>query len=222
MTIGERIKQIRKENHLTQVDFAAKLKIGGTSVSKLEKGENNPSDQTITLICREFGVSEEWLRAGEGEMYASTNADAIDSVLDKYALPRELRGLFLGYLGLSDNAKAELRGMLLQWATDATQSAPRQPEATEATQSTPHQPETTIEESVASNKRLSADEIADRVEAYRRLLSGEPPETPEERYERHKREARAEADEYYAEVLQEKIAADEREVSSGSVGEHIA
>ena len=66
MTVGERIRQIRKENGLTQVEFAVRLKIGGTSVSKLEKGENNPSDQTVTLICREFGVREAWLRTGEG------------------------------------------------------------------------------------------------------------------------------------------------------------
>ena len=86
MTIGERIKQIRKENKLTQVDFAAKLKIGGTSVSKLEKGENNPSDQTITLICREFGVSEDWLRTGEGEMYRQPDTAYLDELVIREGL----------------------------------------------------------------------------------------------------------------------------------------
>ena len=43
-------------------------------------------------------------------------------------------------------------------------------------------------------------------------------ETEEERHERHKREARAEADEYYEELLREKIAADESEAFGQSGG----
>ncbi|MBQ7681848.1 MAG: helix-turn-helix transcriptional regulator [Oscillibacter sp.] len=59
MTIGKRIKQLRKESGKTQEEFAQKLLISGKAVSKLEKGINKPPNQTITLICREFGVSEE-------------------------------------------------------------------------------------------------------------------------------------------------------------------
>lgn len=122
-TIGERIELIIKKNGLKKVDFARKLGIDQSYVTKLLKGEKfKPSDALLKSICREFNVSEEWLRTGAGEMYATS--DALDDVLDKYALPRELRGLFLGYLRMSDNAKAELREMLLDWATDATQSAP--------------------------------------------------------------------------------------------------
>ena len=38
-------------------------------VSRLANGETAPSDRTIVDICREFGVSEHWLRTGEGEMF---------------------------------------------------------------------------------------------------------------------------------------------------------
>ena len=44
-------------------------------------------------------------------------------------------------------------------------------------------------------------------------------ETPEERHERHKREARAEAEEYYQEVLAEKTAEESSSVSAGSDAE---
>lgn len=218
----KRIEQLRQQENLTQEAFAKRLGMSRNFIWMVENGKREVSDRTIADICREFGVNETWLRTGEGEMYVKTTDDALDNVLDKYALPRELRGLFLGYLNLSEGAKAELRGMLLHWAEDAAQTDPVKPKPA---QSAPTPPETTKAapaESVASNKRLSADEIADRVEAYRRELSGEPPETPEERHERHKREARAEADEYYEEVLQEKIAAVERAVSGASSGESIA
>ena len=62
----ERIKKIRTKYQLNQEDFGRKIGIGKTSVSKLESGENNPSEQTILLMCKEFGVNEIWLRTGEG------------------------------------------------------------------------------------------------------------------------------------------------------------
>lgn len=68
MTIGERVKEARKSSGLTQADFGKRVKISGASVSMIEKGINNPSEQTITLICAEFGIREEWLRTGNGSM----------------------------------------------------------------------------------------------------------------------------------------------------------
>ena len=68
MTIGERIKEVRKSNNLTLEKFGAAIQIKAQSVSLIEKGINNPSKQTITLICREFGIREEWLRDGKGDM----------------------------------------------------------------------------------------------------------------------------------------------------------
>lgn len=41
----------------------------------LEKGERVPSDRTIADICREFDVSEEWLRTGQGPMFVEKTRD---------------------------------------------------------------------------------------------------------------------------------------------------
>lgn len=67
--MNDRIKQIRKHSKLSQEEFGNRIKITRSSVCKLETGENNPSEQTIILICKEFNVNEEWLRAGNGEPY---------------------------------------------------------------------------------------------------------------------------------------------------------
>lgn len=64
--MNERIKLIRKEANLSQEDFGNRLSITKASISRLESGINNPSDQTISLICKEFNVNEDWLRTGEG------------------------------------------------------------------------------------------------------------------------------------------------------------
>ncbi len=63
-----RIKQVRKSNNLSMEKFGERIRITRSSVCKIENGENNPSEQTIKLICQEFDINEEWLRTGQGEM----------------------------------------------------------------------------------------------------------------------------------------------------------
>lgn len=65
-TMSERIKQIRKGKNISQEEFGNKIGITRSSVSLLESGRNNPSEQTIKLICQEFRVNELWLRTGQG------------------------------------------------------------------------------------------------------------------------------------------------------------
>lgn len=64
MTVNERIKELRISQGLTMEQFGERIGIKRASVSLIESGKNNPSDQTIMLICREFGYREEWLREG--------------------------------------------------------------------------------------------------------------------------------------------------------------
>lgn len=74
--IGERIRQLRKDTlNLTLVEASSHLGISNQSLSAIETGKNNPSDQTIRSICREFRVREEWLRSGEGSMYMQLTPD---------------------------------------------------------------------------------------------------------------------------------------------------
>lgn len=72
MPICDRIKAVRlsQPGKMSMEKFAARIGIQKGSVSLLESGRNQPSDQTIRSICREFGVNETWLRTGAGEMHA--------------------------------------------------------------------------------------------------------------------------------------------------------
>lgn len=68
----DRIKEVRKTNDLTQQEFAERLNIGRSTIAGYESGERIPVSAVITLICREFGVNENWLRHGVGEMKSET------------------------------------------------------------------------------------------------------------------------------------------------------
>lgn len=67
-TIGEQIRDARKALSLTQKEFSAALGMSENYIWQIEKGQREPSDRTISDICRIFAIREEWLRTGRGEM----------------------------------------------------------------------------------------------------------------------------------------------------------
>lgn len=66
----ERLKELRKSLRMTQEQFADNLKLSRNYIAQIELGSKNPSDRTISDICRVYHVNEDWLRTGEGDMYA--------------------------------------------------------------------------------------------------------------------------------------------------------
>ena len=72
--MNNRIKEVRKNLKLTQVEFGQKIGVKGNTVTGYEAGIRVPSDAVITSVCREFGINEKWLRDGEGEMFRQYNS----------------------------------------------------------------------------------------------------------------------------------------------------
>lgn len=68
--ISDRLRQLRKELHLSQTDFGARIGVGIGVIKNLEYGNTTPSDSQITLICNTFDVSRDWLLTGDGETFA--------------------------------------------------------------------------------------------------------------------------------------------------------
>lgn len=81
-----RLKAVRKAVGLTQQEFADRLGIKRGAVANYEIGRNDPIDAVISLICREFGVNETWLRTGEGEMFMRAPTDIVSEVAEKLGL----------------------------------------------------------------------------------------------------------------------------------------
>ena len=75
--MGDRLRELRKILGLTQREFAEKIGVSQSALSLYESGRDIQFDPIIKQICRQFGISEVWLRTGEGEMYTSTPTDEI-------------------------------------------------------------------------------------------------------------------------------------------------
>lgn len=67
--MNERIRQIRKDYKLTQTAFGQRIGLKGNTITNYENGLRTPNDSVILAICREYSVSEKWLRTGQGEPY---------------------------------------------------------------------------------------------------------------------------------------------------------
>lgn len=66
-----RLKQIRKNTHLTQDAFAAEIGATRGMVAKYETGLVVPDKSMQMLICNKFNISPDWLSDGIGEMTPS-------------------------------------------------------------------------------------------------------------------------------------------------------
>nr|DAL85055.1 MAG TPA: helix-turn-helix domain protein [Caudoviricetes sp.] len=69
MSYGKRVFDLRKQLNLTLEKFGEPLGVTKTAISRIEKEERTITDQMAKAICREYGVNEEWLLYGNGEMF---------------------------------------------------------------------------------------------------------------------------------------------------------
>lgn len=73
--LSERIRELIRVRRKKKAEFARALNVSQAFVSQMCSGERMPSDRTIADICREFDVSEEWLRNGTGPMFVEKTRD---------------------------------------------------------------------------------------------------------------------------------------------------
>ena len=111
----DRIKAIRKYKNMKQAEFAQVLGIKPNTVTSYETGLRVPSDAVITSICREFNVSEHWLRTGEGDMFIqlSEDADFIRVMTEIQVSDDELiKSILMAYWDLPNDKKAAIRDLV--------------------------------------------------------------------------------------------------------------
>lgn len=110
--MNDRIKLLRKTLGLSQRDFGIKLGITDASVSRLEKGDRNPSEQTIKSICREFSVNYAWLMEGLGDMFSALPETLLDEVAEEYELDDLDKVLVKRYMQLSPENRKVIKDYL--------------------------------------------------------------------------------------------------------------
>lgn len=77
-TIGSRVRAVREANGMTRKEFAARLGCPDGEILNVEFDRLKKPEQKESLyrsIAAEFGVSLEWIKTGEGDMYGAEPRD---------------------------------------------------------------------------------------------------------------------------------------------------
>lgn len=90
MTLGERIKEIRKDNKLTQKEFADKISVSRPFISRIEADKEKPSESLMKLIAATFGIELNWIMKETG--YKESQLKTTNKILQNMDL-LALKGL---------------------------------------------------------------------------------------------------------------------------------
>jgi transcriptional regulator with XRE-family HTH domain len=95
-TVNQRIYEVRRALGYTQEQFAVGIKISTAYQGHIERNERQVNDRMITAISMTYGVSEEWLKTGTGDMFdkfddfrleqITRNFKKLDAKAQEYAL----------------------------------------------------------------------------------------------------------------------------------------
>jgi transcriptional regulator with XRE-family HTH domain len=94
--VGRKIRELRKEHKLTQVELSARLGIQQSDLSRMEKGEYRVSLDTLFRILAEFKMSI-------GEFFEGVAKESIT--------PRDVR-LIQGFNALREEAQREVEELI--------------------------------------------------------------------------------------------------------------
>ena len=114
MGINERVKMVRKHKsiNLTQRKFGERLGVKDNAISRIESGENGVTEQMLLSICREFDISEDWLRTGEGNMIAQKDEAIIFEIVSKLKLDDMAKNILFAYKTLNDKQRDGVRAFI--------------------------------------------------------------------------------------------------------------
>ena len=75
MAFAERLKELRKQAHLTQVELAKRLGIGQSSYADWERGKKKPTQENLVKIAQVLSVSIDYLVGNSEE-----KSDELDNI----------------------------------------------------------------------------------------------------------------------------------------------
>ncbi|WP_107838173.1 helix-turn-helix domain-containing protein [Metasolibacillus meyeri] len=132
MNSNERIKELRKALSLNQEVFGERIGLTKSSVSNIEKGLRNVTEQHIRLLVNAFNINESWLRDGEGEMFIEPATFSLDEYAQKSQLTELELDIIKSYMDLNKDVREALLATAQQLFAKHAETAATVEESIEA------------------------------------------------------------------------------------------
>lgn len=95
MTINQRIKKLRQELGQSQAIFAKNLCLSNGYFAAIEVESRKASERVVKLISRTYGINEDWLLTGEGDMHQDPEGAGTEQIMKTF---RELKPEYQEYM----------------------------------------------------------------------------------------------------------------------------
>lgn len=82
-SLGNKIKELRKQKQLTQSELAAMLRISPSAVGMYEQGRREPDSETLLKLCDIFNVSSDYLLGKEDVIKKENGCVEVSDVFDE-------------------------------------------------------------------------------------------------------------------------------------------
>ncbi|MBR1852092.1 MAG: helix-turn-helix transcriptional regulator [Lachnospiraceae bacterium] len=97
--IGNRIREYRLENRLTQAEFAEIMDISVNFLSEIENGKKGMSQDTIYRLCKHFHLSADYIIFGLENTVIKTAPCTLDDIINYVSkMPLEELDTFIEYV----------------------------------------------------------------------------------------------------------------------------
>lgn len=161
MEMSERILAVRKKAGLNQADFGKRIGVTRSAVCNYESGSRSVGEQVILAICREFNISEEWLRTDRGGMSVPTPENSLDRLVQEFKLDSLDREIISEFVKLDDKAREAVKLYIKRVSQHLYLDAHPAPAAISKTETTTPAPDT------AGQERTGLDLAAELAELKR-------------------------------------------------------
>ena len=128
MEIYERIRELRKKHLKMSMEvFGKRLGVSRDTINNIELNRLARPDQKMSLyklICSEFGISEEWLLNGAGDMYSDDKTE-YDTLIDRVMTGQNefAKNIFKTFALFDENDWEALQSMIEKYLNAADAEA---------------------------------------------------------------------------------------------------
>ena len=112
MTLVERLKQLRKENNMTQSELAKMLDMSNGTVAMWEMGKRNPGFEALEKLSEIFDKRVDYILGTSDNASSPRLSDAEVEQLGRWAAEEDLSEVVMKYLRLDPRGKAAVEALI--------------------------------------------------------------------------------------------------------------
>lgn len=103
--VAQRLNELIAELKISMAEFARRMGVSRSTISKIANGTNQLTDQMLFVVCKTFNVNDYWLRDGIGDMFISVPETVIDELAIEYNLNEFWKETLRKFLNMNDDEK---------------------------------------------------------------------------------------------------------------------